>query len=51
MTKLRTLLAVLFVAGVLSLPFLQRSSAQSMARAAAKDARNETSQRYPHLLQ
>jgi hypothetical protein len=31
MTKLRTLFAVLFVAAALSLPFLQRSSAQSMA--------------------
>src|SRR5215510_6127421 len=31
MTKLRTLFAVLFVAAALSLPFLQRSSAQSVA--------------------
>ena len=31
MIKLRTLFLVLFVAAVLSLPFLQRSSAQSMA--------------------
>jgi prolyl oligopeptidase len=38
MTKLRTLFAVLFVAAAVSLPFWQRSSAQSMAPAEAPAA-------------
>src|SRR6185503_20250916 len=38
MTKLRTLFAVLFVAAALSLPFWQRSSAQSMAPSGAASA-------------
>jgi len=42
MTKLRTLFAVLFVAAALSLPFLQRSSAQSMAPGGSTAARSST---------
>jgi prolyl oligopeptidase len=51
MTKLRTLLAVLFVAAALSLPFLQRSSAQSMAPAtsttSARSSTNDPKLVYP----
>src|SRR3954447_4445766 len=50
MTKLRTLFAVLFVAAVLSLPFLQRSSAQSMAPSdsnAARSSANDPKLVYP----
>ncbi|HWF87244.1 MAG TPA: prolyl oligopeptidase family serine peptidase [Pyrinomonadaceae bacterium] len=42
MTKLRTLFAVLFVAAALSLPFLQRSNAQSMAPGGSTAARSST---------
>jgi prolyl oligopeptidase len=42
MTKLRTLFAVLFVAAALSLPFLQRSSAQSMAPSGSTGTRMST---------
>ena len=43
MTKLRTLFAVLFVAAALSLPFLQRSSAQSVAPAGSATATRSSS--------
>ena len=42
MTKLRTLFAVLFVAAALSLPFLQRSSAQSMAPSGSTATRSSS---------
>ena len=42
MTKPRTLFAVLFVAAALSLPFLQRSSAQSMAPGASTATRSSS---------
>ena len=45
MTKLRTLFAVLFVAAALSLPFLQRSSAQSLAP--ARSSTNDPKLVYP----
>jgi prolyl oligopeptidase len=44
MTKLRTLLAVLFVAAAVSLPFLQRSSAQSMAPGASTTGSRSSSE-------
>jgi len=51
MTKPRTLSAVLFVVAALSLPFLQRSSAQSMAPAAkttvARSSTNDPKLVYP----
>ena len=43
MTKLRTLFAVLFVAAVLSLPFLPRSSAQNMAPSGSATASRSSS--------
>jgi len=43
MTKLRTLFAVLFVAAALSLPFLQRSRAQSVAPSASTAAATRSS--------
>src|SRR4051794_16803031 len=42
MIKLRTLFAVLFVAAALSLPFLQRSRAQSMAPSGSTTTRSST---------
>src|SRR5215211_243749 len=43
MTKLRTLFAVLIVAAALSVPFLQRSTAQSVAPAGSATATRSSS--------